>query len=113
MLLACRIMCVLFWAAVVAVLVAIFAVLLPKALARPIQALINLLLRKLTHGQLIALCLGVVAFLPCTLVIPMQPFIWIAGKGHLSGLSDSWFGYAAWLAAISADVQDGATSLFG
>jgi uncharacterized membrane protein YdjX (TVP38/TMEM64 family) len=72
-------MCVLFWAAVVAVLVAIFAVLLPKALARPIQALINLLMRKLTRGQLIALCLGAVAFLPCTLFIPMQPFIWVAG----------------------------------
>lgn len=92
---ACRILCVLFWAAVVAVLVAIFAVLLPKALARPIQALINLLLRKLTRGQLIALCLGAVAFLPCILFIPMQPFIWIAGEATCLELSNSCSGCAA------------------
>ena len=78
----CRILCVLFWMAVIAVGVAIFAVLLPKALAKPIQALINLLMRKLTRGQLIAIVIGAVALLPCTLVLPMIPFIWIAGKQH-------------------------------
>lgn len=73
----------MFWAAVVAVLVAIFGVLLPKALARPIGRLIQLLLTKLTHAQLIAICMAAVAFLPCTLFLPMQPFIWIAGEYNL------------------------------
>lgn len=73
-------MCVLFWAAVVAALVAIFGILLPKALARPIGRLMQLLLSKLTYGQLIAICMGAVMVLPCTLFLPMQPFIWIAGK---------------------------------
>lgn len=73
-------MCVLFWAAVVAALVAIFGILIPKALARPIGRLMQLLLSKLTYGQLIAICMGAVMVLPCTLFLPMQPFIWIAGK---------------------------------
>jgi uncharacterized membrane protein YdjX (TVP38/TMEM64 family) len=69
----------LFWAAVVAALVAIFGILLHKALARPIGWLMQLLLSKLTYGQLIAICMGAVMVLPCTLFLPMQPFIWIAG----------------------------------
>jgi uncharacterized membrane protein YdjX (TVP38/TMEM64 family) len=33
----------------------------------------------LTRQQLIALIVGACALLPCTLILPMQPFIWIAG----------------------------------
>jgi uncharacterized membrane protein YdjX (TVP38/TMEM64 family) len=72
-------MCILFWAAVAAVAIVIFAVLLPKALARPIQRLIALMMAKLTRQQLIAMIIGACALLPCTLILPMQPFIWIAG----------------------------------
>jgi hypothetical protein len=77
-------MCILFWAAVAAVAIVIFAVLLPKALARPIQRLIALMMAKLTRQQLIAMIIGACALLPCTLILPMQPFIWIAGEwlGH-------------------------------
>lgn len=76
----CRIMCVLFWLAVVAAVVVIFVVLLPRALAKPMGALIRLILTKLTKGQLAALCLGAIILLPCTMILPMQPFIWILGE---------------------------------
>lgn len=70
----------LFWLLVVAALVAIFVILVPRALARPIQALISLLLSKLTRSQLAAICFAAVAIAPCTMVLPMMPFIWIAGE---------------------------------
>jgi hypothetical protein len=73
-------MCVLFWLAVVVALVAIFAVLLPRALAKPMAALIRLLRTRLTKGELAALCLGAIILLPCTLFLPMMPFIWILGE---------------------------------
>jgi hypothetical protein len=79
-------MCILFWAAVAAVAIVIFAVLLPKALARPIQRLIALMMAKLTRQQLIALIVGACALLPCTLILPMQPFIWIAGECVVCGM---------------------------
>lgn len=71
---------------VIALIVAVFAVLLPKALGRPIQRLIQILQRSLTRGQLIAIVMGAVVVLPCTLIFPMMPFIWIAGKMELLGL---------------------------
>jgi uncharacterized membrane protein YdjX (TVP38/TMEM64 family) len=72
-------LCVLWWALVTVAVITVFAVLIPKALAGPIQALIALLSSKLTTTQIIVICMAAVVLLPCTLVLPMIPFIWVAG----------------------------------
>jgi membrane protein DedA with SNARE-associated domain len=54
-------------------------VLIPKALAGPIQALINFLSSRLTVPQITGICFAAVVLLPFGIVLPAQPFMWVAG----------------------------------
>lgn len=76
------VLCVLWWLFILALIITIFVILLPRALAAPIQSFINTLKRNLTVPQLKAVIVAAVALLPCTLFIPFFPFIWVAGEAR-------------------------------
>lgn len=59
--------------------VIIFAIILPRALADPMGKLIRMILARFTKAELKGIIIGAIALLPLTIVLPAQPFAWIAG----------------------------------
>ncbi|WIA40921.1 hypothetical protein OEZ86_004579 [Tetradesmus obliquus] len=74
-----KIMCALFWIAVIVASGVMFAIIFPRFIEHVVTPFIALLRRKLTPMQIAAVIFAAIVILPFSLVMSGMPFVWLAG----------------------------------